>query len=273
MDVSSKPARRAQRFAIAAATIVVFWICDSHDWVLYRAIATGGDGWTEIGERTALRYILPNLAPPLIVAALLFGPGKALTALGLTASPLKGFAVGFAATLLLAGVFAVTAPLQLTERINPAFAITAVRGAVLPGFFEEVFYRAFLFGFLFRFAGWGFLPAALIGAVIFGAGHLYQSTDPAEAAGIFAITAIGALWFAWLYVEWDYNLWVPVSIHLLMNFWWEFFDVADTALGPASASAARLAVILISIVLTVVVARGKGGRTITGRVWLRGTGS
>ena len=145
--------------------------------------------------------------------------------------------------------------------------LTALRSAILPGIGEEVLFRAFLFGFLFRFAGWGFLPAALLGAVIFGAGHLDQGKGVLDSAAVFAITGIGAIWFAWLYVEWGYNIWVPAAFHVLMNFYWDWFTISDTAVGPVAANALRLAVILLSILITILAARRRGGRIVRGRAW------
>ncbi|MEZ5031153.1 MAG: CPBP family intramembrane glutamic endopeptidase [Saprospiraceae bacterium] len=94
-----------------------------------------------------------------------------------------------------------------------AVAWTIILAPVL----EELVFRGFLFGQLFRFAGWGFIPAGLINALVFGALHLYQASDLWSAIGIFSVTAMGGMWFAWLYIEWDRNLWVPLFMHMLMN--------------------------------------------------------
>jgi membrane protease YdiL (CAAX protease family) len=141
---------------------------------------------------------------------------------------------------------------------------------VLPGIAEEILFRAFLFGFLYRFAGWGFLPAALLSSLVFGAEHLYQGADAAEALGVAAITAAGGVWWSWLLVEWRWNLWVPAAFHVLLNAWFVAFEVADNALGSASFVAVRLACIALSVVATLIVVRRRGGRAVTGRRWLHG---
>ncbi|MEL6360247.1 MAG: CPBP family intramembrane glutamic endopeptidase [Pseudomonadota bacterium] len=257
---SSRPA-----WVVTILVIGVFWGLDTYDWTLFKALAAQTTGWDRTGAVFSLRY-LPQLLVPLAIGALLFGPSRSLSALGLTKSLLVGVGFGLLVTSIMLAAIAATSP------FNPPTDLirVLVNGALMPGVFEEIFYRAFLFGFLFRFAGWGFLPAALLGALIFGAGHLYQSSDPQEAAAIFAITAFGGVWFAWLYSEWDFNIWVPASIHVLMNGWWELFSVSETAMGPMAANISRLVVIVVSVLLTVMIAKHTGRLRIRGRAWLWG---
>ncbi|MEM7662389.1 MAG: CPBP family intramembrane glutamic endopeptidase [Pseudomonadota bacterium] len=251
-------------WAVSLVTLIVFFVLNEYDWTLFRSIAADTEGYLRLGAVTGLRY-LPQLIIPLVLAGILVGWKNAPDALGLSSNPLTGFIVAVASTSVMLLAIAVTSDFVVPDN----FVITVSRGAILPGIFEEIFYRAFLFGFLFRFAKWGFLPAALVGAIVFGAGHLYQSGDPTEATAIFTITALGALWFAWLYVEWGYNVWVPAAMHLLMNLWWELFAVSDSALGPMSANVSRIGVIVLSILITVWFAKRHGGRRIKGVIWMR----
>lgn len=264
MDASSP---RFPRRWIAVATLGVFLWLDVFHLDLFRQVA--GD-WSGIPRVTALALLGygPQLLVVFGVAALLCGPRGAAGALGLARSPARGLLFALAITALLPLSFALVADFAPPER--PLQIV--LRTAVLPGFGEEVLFRAFLFGFLFRFAGWGFLPAALAGAAIFGASHLQQGNGLAESAAIFALTGLGAVWFAWLYVEWDYDLWVPVGFHVLMNMYWSMFAISDNALGPAAANGLRLGVVALAVVATVATARRRGGRTIRGRRWLRGDG-
>ena len=255
---------KEKNFLITLVTLAVFWVLNAYPWSLFGRLASDTEGWPRVAALMVFRYG-PWLVGPVLVAMLFFGARGSLNALGLDRSPLTGLAVSFAGTLVLLAGLAATMPLALDED----WLISALRFALLPGVFEEVFYRAFLFGLLFRFAAWGFLPAAFIGAIFFGAGHLYQSGEMLEAAGIFAITALGAVWFAWLYVEWGYNIWVPAGFHVLMNFYWGLFNVADTALGSWVANGLRVAVIFISVLLTLHIARRNTPRTVTGPVWYR----
>ncbi|MDZ4137121.1 MAG: CPBP family glutamic-type intramembrane protease, partial [Paracoccaceae bacterium] len=120
------------------------------------------------------------------------------------------------------------------------------------------------------YARWGFLPAALTSAVLFGAAHIWQGGDYIEAAGVFAITGLGGLLFAWLYAEWHFNIWVPAGVHLLMNLWFQFFAMPDDGSGEIYALAGRLVVFVPAIGLTLWMARRRGHRVVKETVWLRG---
>lgn len=251
---------------ISAVTIAAFFAIDHFNSDIYRALAEGAEGWPRRAIFVAVIYG-STIGGPVVVAALLFGPGRVNEALGLNGSIVAGLVFALAVTAVMLGYFALTSPLTIPE--EPVWAF--VRGSVLPGFGEEVFYRAFLFGFLFRYAGWGFLPASLLVALAFGMAHLYQGNSAGEAAGIFAITAFGGLWFSWLYAEWGFNIWVPTFVHMLMNAWWTLFSVADSALGPMGANLVRLVVIIVSVVATVLIMkRRRGHLMVAGRSWLWG---
>lgn len=247
---------------IALPVIALFLWLDHFHLGLFRLLAADWTGTLRVLALAGLGY-LPHWLVVLGVAVLLAGPRRAAWALGLHHSPLRGFALALVLTLPMPAVMVWSAPLTLSAETPHAL----LRMAVLPGFGEELLYRGFLFGLLFRFAGWGFLPAALGAALLFGGAHLYQGGDAAEAAGIFALTAFGSLWFAWLYVEWDYDLWIPAAFHVLMNAWWVVFPVADNALGSGWFVAVRLLVLALSILLTVAVAKRRGGLRLRGRAW------
>lgn len=258
----SQPVPPPKRAKIALPVIALFLWLDHFHLGLFRLVAAEWTGTLRVLALAGLGY-LPHWLVVLAAAVLLAGPRRAAWALGLHHSPLRGFALALVLTLPMPALMAWYAPLMFTDETPHAL----LRMAVLPGFGEELLYRGFLFGLLFRFAGWGFLPAALGAALLFGGAHLYQSGDMAEAAGIFALTALGSLWFAWLYVEWDYDLWVPVAFHMLMNAWWVVFPVADNALGPGWFVVVRLVVLVLSVVLTLVLARRHDGLNLRGRAW------
>jgi membrane protease YdiL (CAAX protease family) len=264
--MTSTDAPHRPRWLIALCAVAVFLIVDTLGLGPFKALAGDWQGWPRLGALAVLGYGL-YLVAPLALVAWLFGPRAAPGALGLGAPVLKGLGVAFAGTAILPLGYGLLAPMA---PLGDALARELVRSALLPGFAEEVLYRGLLFGLLFRFAGWGFVPAVLLNAVLFGGAHLYQGGDAGQAAMIFALTAFGAAIFAWLYVEWDFNLWVPIGAHVLMNAWWSLFEVDDTALGPAWAVGLRLASVAILVGLTLVHARRRGGRRVRGRRWWRG---
>ena len=55
-----------------------------------------------------------------------------------------------------------------------------IAATIVAGFMEELYFRGFLFGQVFRNTNIGFIPAIFVGALIFALGHLYQSQDVNE---------------------------------------------------------------------------------------------
>lgn len=127
-----------------------------------------------------------------------------------------------------------------------------ILGSIVTPFFEELFYRGFLFGILLRFAKWPFLLAALFSSMIFGVSHWFQGSTITQAALAATFTGIGGLWFAWLYRAWNFNLWLVISLHGLMNLYWYLWQVDNTAVGPETANILRMSTILFSILITII---------------------
>jgi len=140
-----------------------------------------------------------------------------------------------------------------------------IAGTLIAGFMEELYFRGFLFGQVFKKTSLGFIPSILLGALIFAFGHLYQSQNISELVGIFMITLSGAVFFAWLYVEWNYNLWVPILTHTLMNLSWNLFEVDSSALGDANANIFRGLTILIAILFTIAYKRNRNENLIVNK--------
>lgn len=231
-----------KKIVIAIFVIAAFLLADwGHPLIGYEGPS---EGWTYILVRTLNRSFWYILLPVLVVA-FLYKPKDGLAELGLGEGFRTGAGVAFLATL----------PMLLGYGWMANFNVTLsweglILGCVLAALSEEVLYRGFLFGQLYRRVGLPFLLAALPMALFFGAGHLYQGHGFAQTAGIFAVTFIGGLWFCWLYVAWGYNLWVPVAFHFLMNLYWSVFNAGDNALGGLWPNVFRIATIALSIWLT-----------------------
>ena len=167
--------------------------------------------------------------------------------LGLSHNPIKPFvfALLFSLPMFFGGL--------IFFEFNREISISnVIAGSIVVGFVEELFFRGFLFGQLFKYTKLGFISSIIIGAIIFAIGHLYQSQDTLELIGIFSITFMGAILFAWLFVEWNYNLWIPVFLHSLMNLAWHLFEMDDTALGGMLSNLFRGFTILLAIVFTII---------------------
>jgi uncharacterized protein len=158
----------------------------------------------------------------------------------------RGLAFAAIATLPMLIAFA------LTSDVNPNMTFLSV-GVVcfIAPFAEEVLFRGFLFWQLYMRARLGFWVSALLPSIVFAAKHLYQSDDLMELVGIVAITGTGGIGFCWFFMKWRYNIWAIFGLHSLMNLWWEVFAVDDTALGGWLANGARLATVVIAVLLTI----------------------
>jgi membrane protease YdiL (CAAX protease family) len=186
------------------------------------------------------------IVPIIPVTGFLFGFRNILKELRIHKGFFRGLSLAFICVLpmFISSAFSgrISEELSFWELMN---------GTVFAGFFEEILFRAFLFGLLFRKLNWGFLPASVLGAVIFGIGHLYQSDGFAESVAVFTVTFMGAVWFAWLFIEWKENLWVPIFMHTFMNLSWILFDIAGNVSGDLLSNIFRIITIGLSIILTV----------------------
>jgi len=183
--------------------------------------------------------------PTLIVLSVLYGFKNIPENLGLN----NGFVIGFLFSIIT--VLPMIVSSAIIGKVDNIDLANLLHTTLAAGFFEEYFFRGFLFGILFRKLKWGFVPASILGGIIFGLGHIYQGSTLIETTGIFAITTIGAVWFSWLYIEWANNLWVPIFLHILMNFSWILFEVSDNALGGLYTNLFRILSIALTIIITI----------------------
>jgi membrane protease YdiL (CAAX protease family) len=197
----------------------------------------------------AYLIVLTMIDLGLLLAAILMFSGRSLgdvAALsGLTASPSAAAVMAVAVFVPAAAICAQLVP--IVPGVDPADFAWKVLAAP---FVEELAFRGIALGMLIRFCGWPFLPAVLLPAVIFGAEHAAQGSDAMETAGIVAITALGGLFFGWLFVRWGFNLWVAFVMHAGMNGLWYVFDLGTNAIGGWFGNALRLAIVVVAIAIT-----------------------
>ncbi len=194
-----------------------------------------------------------TLIPLLITVAILqknyqYIPEK----LGLSKGLPVGFAFGFFSALPMLIAYSIKFSLYRELSFD-----TLIINTIDAAFFEEIIYRAFLFGMLYRFTRLGFLPSLFLGSLLFGAAHLYQSTDINELVGIFSLTFLGSVLFAWIYSEWKFNLWTAIFLHCFMNLYWLIFGVDTNALGGAYANIFRFSTVFLAIFGTIIYKRKK----------------
>lgn len=218
----------------------------------FETIKTVLDGYTRQGLTSyIITYFLIGL--PIFGGTYLIGKRENIFAdLGMSGSLFTGIGAGllFALPMFIGGLLF----FDFNTKLNVE---NLIAGTIVAGLMEELYFRGFLFGLLFRNTRIGFIPAIFFGALVFASGHLYQGSGFAELAGIFTVTFLGAVFFAWLFAEWKYNLWVPVFTHTFMNLSWSLFDVDSTALGGLTSNIFRLLTILLAIVFTLVYQKRK----------------
>ena len=140
---------------------------------------------------------------------------------------------------------------------KPQFAAgTLLMSAVASPLSEELLFRGYLFGQLYRRAGWPFWAAALVNAVPFVAGHLYQLRGNGWAlvvslTEVLVLVGVSALFAAWVYVRWDYNLWVLIFIHALLNLHSEIFASSEASVFGWVDNVAWLVTLILVVVGTI----------------------
>lgn len=235
--------------------ILVFLIADNIDLRGFIPV--------EYIPRNTILYLAPALMG--ILSLFLFhAPKNILSAMGIDKGFWKGLGLAFLFTLPMLIGYAVVGEWNGEINLRSFYYVV-----ILAPLAEELFFRGFLFGQLFRFGGWGFIPAGLLSALIFGSMHLYQADDLGSAIGIFAMTGMGGMWFAWLYIEWGRNLWLSIFLHAFMNCYWTTFAVADNAAGGFYANVFRTATIVLTVVATIYLQKRSGKKVISkSTLWL-----
>lgn len=230
---------KLQKVFISLAILIIFYV------------STHASGWLKVViSPNGFSSYLPYIIWTFTIAA--FWPAyksRLFSIIGLHSSLFKG--VGLACLFVLPMVLG----FALTSKVSGFDPILLIKKALLPGFFEELMFRGFLVGMLISVANWRFLPAACVNALLFGIGHWFQGSTPTQALIASLFTAIGGLWFAWLFVAWQRNLWLVASLHALMNACWVVWQVDNTAIGGQLANVLRLSTIALSILVTIVVKR------------------
>lgn len=192
-----------------------------------------------------ITYFIVGL--PVILFVYFTNGHKVLEAFGLKNNILQGIAISFFFSIPMFIGYGILGNFEIEIEARSFWF-----GCVFAAFFEEFYYRGFFFGQIFKNTRLGFFPSIILSALVFASLHLYQSNDPNTLIGIFITTFLGAGLFAWLYVEWNYNLWLPIGLHFFMNLSWEMFSVSDNAFGDLEANIIRGLTIIFAIVGTIV---------------------
>ena len=178
---------------------------------------------------------------------------------GLTASGFArglGLGVAFGLPMLVIGV----AYAAITGNWPTATLSELIPGLVIAPINEEFFYRGVLVITLWRCGLARFWTLAIVGGLLFGSAHIDWTLDGLTSGwGTLLVTGAGGVWFAWLARQWGQrlqgpwqaNLWVPMTLHAMMNGAWLLFEGTDNAVGGLWPNVARGATIAISAIVTI----------------------
>ena len=86
---------------------------------------------------------------------------------------------------------------------------------------------------------------------------------------VFAVTAFGSLLFSWLYVEWNFNLWVPIALHVGMDAVWSLIPIEgiDHSMGNLPSNIGRVLTLVLVVVITVLYKKRQGKKLFNYKVW------
>ena len=233
----------ANKFWLSVFILAVYFTC-SYGWDIQRYFLPdlfAGNGYL---RNTSVQLTF-FLVVPVLATAGLYGWRSVPAELGLNRSFGRGLGFAFLACLPMAVGYGMVSGFAWDISVASFFY-----GCAQASFTEEIIFRAFLFGLLYRKCGWNLWAASLFDGLVFGAVHVYQGDGLMQTAMVFLATGAGAVWFSWLFERWNWNLWVPIFLHFFMNFWWTGFDMADNAAGGLWANVFRVMTIAFTVVVT-----------------------
>ena len=159
-------------------------------------------------------------------------------AFGLRGGVLRGVGFGLGATIpMIAALF--LSPLE-------GFQLDLTIGSGIIGpLAEEILFRGFLFGLLWRVAGWSVPVSILASSLLFGLAH------DGDILGTALPLAAGGAVLAWVAWKWN-SLWPALALHACMNLWWDAVrgEHVVPGVGPDLMSTAQLLSVALAVGLT-----------------------
>jgi membrane protease YdiL (CAAX protease family) len=224
---------------------------------LARLIPGYGDFFKELPP---IAWWIENAARPLIPVALglilVYGlrPARWARELGMNRPFGKALLLALLITTPLYLVpLALQAPLSTETWLDHLF------GAGVWPLREEIGYRGYAFGQIYRYSGLGFWPSGLFTSALFGLGHMSNAALAGYGlAGQLAnasFVAISSLGLAWIYAKWNRNLWLVFFLHGFANLWGSLFQLGDVAIESWLFSALLVSTLAFGIGLTLLRSR------------------
>ena len=225
MISSIRKSRLATLILIILGCVLVFMV----QWNASELLAP-----LHLQSKSLVRYILKcllSLIPVTIIMFILHKPSAIMESLGFKGSILRGLLFGFLFTTPLYIGFAIIGHFNAGLTLHSILYFS-----LIPALFEEILFRGFIFGQLFRVGKLGFF------------------WDLMSSLAAFGVTMLGSFFFSWMFVAWDYNLMVPISLHFFMNLAWGLFIVEGTgnAAGGLASNILRAVCLIFAIMFTVI---------------------
>ena len=149
--------------------------------------------------------------------------------IGLRCGAMKGIAVGGVICIPIVAL-GVVRGLMLDD--VTFFAPKMIRVGFSGPIAEEWFFRGVLVLAMVRIVGVKFWTAAIVGTVFFGLVHVQWTAEGlAHGWPAFLMTGAGGVWFAWLANRWSRNLYVSITMHMLMNLAAPWYGATDHWMG------------------------------------------
>lgn len=248
----------------------VEWYLDVHRWMKER----GAPDWLRNTDSDVI-FLIAGVVILLLVRALAGGrSGSALEDVGMSGGGGARGSFGWVWRGLGAGVI-IGLPMLLFGVVFamargglPAWEWSVLDGVIVAPFNEEVVFRGVLVFALWRVTGWNFWALACVSAAIFGAAHVTWTVDGWSRGWMNALpTLAGGLWFAWLAGRWGEhwgeagrgNIFVPMSLHAVMNLAWAAMAAQGGAVGGLWPNVARGATIALGVIWTLRATRKQVG--------------
>lgn len=233
-------------FIKRSAVVILCFLLYKYSKYFYGHIVFGKEHWNSFSVEGRLTLMLISAIVFACLAKYVMTKKIKLKDFGLDISDLPG-------GLLVAVICIIPQFVGLGFYSYWRFELTGIivyRDIILAGFGEEFIYRAFLFGFLFYYAGWGFLSAGIFTGLFFGWGHLYQASDITSAIGVFLFTVGASLGFSWFYYAWK-SLWMVLFLHAFMDLSWDSVNIQTNVTGDLWINVARFATLLLAIFFSI----------------------
>jgi hypothetical protein len=174
--------------------------------------------------------------------------------IGLGRSPLIGLPVGLAMAAPLAITLYFTR--HATAVVQP---LHLLRLALATALADEIFYRGFALRLLIKRAKWNAVAAIVATAAFVMLARVLSTVGSATPGDVAQAAVVGGatqVWFGFVFVAWQEDLWVTLALHFGLNLGWSAFEgavVTDT--GSPWTHVGRLACLVTSIALTLALRR------------------